>query len=107
MDAIQGYLYGTSPRDGLPTHLASGEVTFTESDVASWHVSKSHGDARKLLGATLKDGRLVFVLRARLEPALAKRLDKIAANIRKRGVWSGSSRAIGYWRLPPPDPAVG
>lgn len=95
---IAGFLYGTSPKDGLPTHDRSTPVQFGHGDVVQWHLSRSYGDARRYLGASLRDGTLVFVVRSQVPEPERTRLDGIARRLRRGTAFSGSRRSMEFQR---------
>jgi hypothetical protein len=100
---IAGFTYSTSRKDGLPTAFASRdcETSFKIEDVREWHVSREYGSAIYRLGATLADGRLVFVVRSQLPNYIADPLGKIAEAVRRNTVrHSGGSRSIQFWHGP-------
>lgn len=95
---ISAYLYQISPVDGLPCASRNcASTSFLAADVVSWHVSRQYGDGTSRLGAKLRDGRLVFVVRSELAPELTRSLNKIADRVRRIGTYSGCPRTIGFY----------
>jgi hypothetical protein len=53
------------------------------AEVQQWHLSKSQGDSRWFLGASLNDGRQVWLVRSHQNPTAIKYLNAVAADIQK------------------------
>ena len=96
--AFFGYLYGCSRVDGQPIHppiAFADPVEFTESEVLHWHMSKQRGDSRWFLGASLADGRRVWLVRSHQSPTWVKYLNTVAEAIqRNRKGFCGSPQSM-------------